>query len=59
MREEKPEDRRVKMISLTPKGEALRQTLFDELREYELPEFSNLSHEENTQLRTILAKILF
>ncbi len=57
-REEKPEDRRVKMISLTNKGEALRKTLFDELKEYELPEFAQLTDAEKTQLQAILVKII-
>jgi DNA-binding MarR family transcriptional regulator len=57
-RQEKPEDRRVKMISLTPRGEALRRTLLEELEGYELPGFSTLTKDEEAQLGTLLAKIL-
>lgn len=57
-RQEKPEDRRVKMISLTDKGEQLRQTLFAELSTYELPDFADLTEDEENQLRSILTKIL-
>lgn len=57
-REEKPEDRRVKMISLTHKGEALRHTLFNELKAYELPGFSDLTQNEKSQLHSILIKVL-
>jgi MarR family transcriptional regulator, organic hydroperoxide resistance regulator len=57
-RQEKPEDRRVKMISLTPAGEALRRTLFEELGEHQLPGFSSLTQAEVAQLNNLLEKIV-
>jgi DNA-binding MarR family transcriptional regulator len=57
-REEKPEDRRVKMITLTLKGEKLRKDVLDELAEYELPEFKLLNSEQKKQLAAILCTIL-
>jgi DNA-binding MarR family transcriptional regulator len=57
-REEKPEDRRVKMITLTLKGEKLRKEILNSLRDYELPEFQQLSTTQNTELRNLLSLIL-
>ena len=57
-REEKPEDRRVKMITLTLKGEKLRKEMLSELNEYELPEFQQLSSAQNTELKSLLSLIL-
>lgn len=58
VREEKPEDRRVKMISLTLKGEKLRKELLIALEEYELPEFKGLSANQQHELKSLLALIL-
>jgi DNA-binding MarR family transcriptional regulator len=58
VREEKPEDRRVKMISLTLKGEKLRRELLKGLSEYELPEFECLTDDQRQELSTILSAIL-
>lgn len=57
-REEKPEDRRVKMITLTPSGEALRYQILGAMSEYELPEFKRLNSEQSTQLKSLLKLIL-
>lgn len=58
VREEKPEDRRVKMISLTLKGEKLRRELLESLTEYQLPEFQRLSAVQQKQLKDLLNVIL-
>jgi len=57
-RVEKPEDRRVKMITLTKSGEALRTQLFNEMPGYELPEFQRLSAQQHAELKKILLIIL-
>lgn len=57
-RKENPDDRRVKMISLTPQGEALRLQFFDELHDYELPEFARLTPTERDGLKQVLQIIL-
>ena len=57
-REEKPEDRRVKMITLTLKGEKLRKELLEALTQYELPEFKQLSDAQNAELKSLLLLIL-
>lgn len=57
-REEKPDDRRVKMITLTLKGEKLRNEVLNNLSEYELPEFKRLTDIEQKQLSSILCTIL-
>ena len=57
-REEKPEDRRVKMITLTLKGEKLRKELLGTLSDYELPEFKGLTSNQQDELKSLLAIIL-
>lgn len=57
-REEKPDDRRVKMITLTLKGEKLRDEVLNNLSEYELPEFRRLTSVQQKQLNSILRAIL-
>ena len=57
-RTEKPEDRRVKMISLTPEGEKLRRQIFSEFPDYELPQFKELTEDERNCLKNILTKVL-
>lgn len=58
IREEKPEDRRVKMLTLTEKGEVLRHRLFNDMSAYELPEFGRLTSEQRGQLQSMLSVIL-
>lgn len=57
-RRENPDDRRVKMISLTPDGEALRAQFLNELHDYELPEFQRLDDSQRDDLQQILHIIL-
>lgn len=56
-RYESPEDRRVKLLSLTEAGEAIRNQLTDGLQSEEIPELSSLSSDEQTQLVRLLDKI--
>lgn len=58
VREEKPEDRRVKMITLTASGEKMRYQILGALSEYELPEFKRLTTDQSEQLRSLLKIIL-
>lgn len=58
IREESPEDRRVKMITLTLKGETLRRKLFLDMPEFELPEYQRLSERQRVQLKKLLSIIL-
>jgi MarR family transcriptional regulator, organic hydroperoxide resistance regulator len=58
IREEKPEDRRVKMVTLTSTGEKLRYQILGALSEYELPEFKRLSADQSAQLKSLLKMIL-
>lgn len=57
-REENPADRRVKLITLTPKGVELRATLLKEVSQYELPEMKRLTATQRDELKTILSLIL-
>ena len=57
-REEKPEDRRVKMITLTLRGEKLRRELLETLSAYELSEFQRLSTTKRDELKALLSLIL-
>jgi DNA-binding MarR family transcriptional regulator len=57
-RHENPSDRRVKMISLTKSGEALREKLLVDMETYELPEFKRLSAGQKAQLLDILPILL-
>jgi DNA-binding MarR family transcriptional regulator len=57
-REENPKDRRVKVITLTPEGVALRKTLLEEIAQYELPELSRLTHAQRSELKAMLGIIL-
>jgi DNA-binding MarR family transcriptional regulator len=57
-REENPKDRRVKVITLTPEGVALRKTLPEEIAQYELPELSRLTHAQRSELKAMLGIIL-
>ena len=58
IREEKPEDRRVKMITLTASGEKLRYQILGALSEYELPEFKRLTADQSAQLKSVLKVVL-
>jgi DNA-binding MarR family transcriptional regulator len=58
VREENPEDRRVKMITLTPAGEKLRHQVLGALTEYKIPEFQKLSSQQLIQLQSIAATVL-
>ncbi|MDN5274843.1 MAG: MarR family transcriptional regulator [Candidatus Saccharibacteria bacterium] len=58
VREEKPEDRRVKMITLTAEGEKIRYQILGALSEYQLPEYQRLSSEQLQQLKAILSTLL-
>jgi len=58
VRNEKPEDRRVKMIELTEKGVACQKQALKEVTELELPGFNVLKNEQLEALRTILTIIL-
>lgn len=57
-REENPKDRRVKMITLTPKGSALCEKIFQELPAHQPPGLVSLSTDEQNQLRDLLIRIL-
>lgn len=57
-REENPKDRRVKMITLTSNGEVLRSTMFEELKEFQLPGFSSLTEAQQSQLGALLGIIM-
>ncbi|HSW77826.1 MAG TPA: MarR family transcriptional regulator [Candidatus Chromulinivoraceae bacterium] len=58
VREENPEDRRVKMIALTKEGEKLRNRFFHELNDYQLPSFSELTPTQRDNLKETLLVIL-
>lgn len=58
VREENPDDRRVKMIALTPEGEALRNRFFEELNDYRLPSFDSLTSTQRDNLKDALLTIL-
>jgi DNA-binding MarR family transcriptional regulator len=57
-REENPKDRRVKMITLTSEGEALRESLLTAISQYELPELSRLTQAQRAELKAMLGVIL-
>lgn len=56
-REENPDDRRVKMVGLTTKGEELRDTLLSELARREPEALQPLSLGEQHALRDLLGKL--
>lgn len=55
-REENPKDRRVKMITLTPKGADLCHRIFAELPAYTPAGVKSLTNDEKQQLTILLAK---
>jgi|SRR5579862_165075 len=58
VRQEKPGDRRVKMVSLTPKGEKLRDQIVKRLASYRSESLERLSAAEKDQFSKLLKKIL-
>jgi MarR family transcriptional regulator, transcriptional regulator for hemolysin len=56
-REVDPEDRRVKRLRLTPKGERLAKHLWTEARAFEAQVLAGISDQEQARLRRILAKV--
>ncbi|HSW79240.1 MAG TPA: MarR family transcriptional regulator [Candidatus Saccharimonadales bacterium] len=58
VRQEKPGDRRVKIISLTPKGEKLRQEIVAKIIAYRSESLDKLNDSEKDKLSTLLRKIL-
>jgi DNA-binding MarR family transcriptional regulator len=58
VRVEKPDDRRVKMALLTPKGEQLRQKLVEGIIGYRSDRLERLSDERKEQLKELLIQIL-
>jgi DNA-binding MarR family transcriptional regulator len=58
VRLEKPGDRRVKMISLTPKGEKLRRQIVEKIIAYRSESLERLSPAQKDQLRGLLKQIL-
>ena len=57
-RQEKPSDRRVKMISLTEKGEKLRQGIIKEALAHKPDTFDHLNKQQQDQLRDLLKQAL-
>ncbi len=58
VRNEKPEDRRVKMIELTAKGIACQKQTLEEVTDLELPGFKNLNEDQIKTLHELLIIIL-
>ena len=56
-REVNPEDRRVRLLKLTPEGEALRQTFFARMI-HDAPPLRGLSETERATLQRLLAKTI-
>jgi DNA-binding MarR family transcriptional regulator len=57
-RQEKPEDRRVKMISLTTEGIKLREQIIDKILALQPKSFDGLSSQQKDALRDMLEQIL-
>lgn len=55
-REENPNDRRAKMITLTPKGAKLCEKFAEALASYAPPSLQNLSEKDKQQLLALLTK---
>jgi len=58
VRQEKPGDRRVKMVSLTPKGEELRSQIVGKILSYHSESLERLNSKQKEQLSSLLKKIL-
>src|SRR5437868_5419553 len=56
-REVDPDDRRVKRLGLTPKGERLAKHLWTEARAFESQVLDGISDQEQARLRRTLAKV--
>jgi DNA-binding MarR family transcriptional regulator len=56
-REVDPDDRRVKRLRLTPKGERLYEKLWESARAFEAQVLSGITDAEQARLRRILAKV--
>jgi len=57
-RREHPQDRRIKAVVLTEKGNDLKEEIIEEIRAHESPAFRNLSEEQKQQLRVIASLVL-
>lgn len=58
VRQEDPQDRRIKMLSLTPKGETLRQDILNNLVYVAPPGLQQLSASEREQFKKLLMRAL-
>jgi DNA-binding MarR family transcriptional regulator len=58
VRQEKPGDRRVKMVTLTAKGEELRKQIVSKILSYRSESLERLSGKQKEQLSELLNKIL-
>jgi DNA-binding MarR family transcriptional regulator len=58
VRQEKPGDRRVKMVSLTPKGEKLRQQIIKKIVSYRSESLERLDSNQKKQLSNLVTQIL-
>ena len=58
VRQEKPGDRRVKMVSLTPEGEKLRQQIVKRIVSYKSEALGQLNADQKRQLSGLLKQIL-
>lgn len=57
-RNDNPQDRRVKSVILTPKGETLRDEFYRDLLGIEAGELKNLDASEQAEFRRLLLKLL-
>lgn len=57
-RKEYPQDRRIKAVSLTEKGNELRNTVIKEIQSHESDALKNLSQEQKQQLQTIASLVI-
>lgn len=57
-REESPKDRRVKMLTLTPKGAEVCKKVFEEIPSHQPKGLASLTETQKQQLAKLLAKIL-
>ena len=55
VRQENPQDRRVKMIALTAKGVALKQKMLGEIQRHESAALAKLSASQKNQLQELIA----
>lgn len=58
MRQESPDDRRVKIITLTPKGEELKRKILAEIHDYGSSALGNLNPKQRRELQKIIALAL-